>query len=252
MYRFGDGTPFPLKENFIDTIVAAVDCCAALYRAEVETEEREVRIIDAQKSAAEELKRLDALKSLIETAVSPMTGRKDSQVRPSDLAASRILDSAESILRQTRETVSKRHETATHDQPPIGMRERVRSAVSDFFRGHALPRTEWRVRWQAPISTEASASAEIGAQATRDLELTFQVSPESDSGWARPIRLADLMPGVAVDTTVDLGKGKRRSVRLDAFVITEISVAPGRESMVLRESDRKASPGLHIVMPRGA
>ena len=27
MYRYGDGTPFPLDENFIDTLTTAVETC---------------------------------------------------------------------------------------------------------------------------------------------------------------------------------------------------------------------------------
>src|SRR5688500_4275400 len=83
MYRFGDGTPFPLRENFIDTIVAAVDGCVSLYRIEQEVEDRILRQRESEKASAEELRRLDALKSLLETAVAPLLApRAGAAARP--------------------------------------------------------------------------------------------------------------------------------------------------------------------------
>ena len=72
MYRFGDGTPFPLSENFIDTIVGAVDCCVALFKLDAEAEAREERQRLTRRAADDEIRRLDALKVLIETAVTPL------------------------------------------------------------------------------------------------------------------------------------------------------------------------------------
>jgi hypothetical protein len=65
MYRFGDGTPFPLRENFIETLVAAVDCCVALYQVEARIDEHQARLRDVGRRAAEELHRLDSLQGLL-------------------------------------------------------------------------------------------------------------------------------------------------------------------------------------------
>lgn len=250
MYRFGDGTPFPLRENFIDTIVAAVDGCVALYRVEVEVEERMLRLREAEKSATEELRRFEALKGLIETAVAPlMAPRADRGTRPSEHAAARIFHDAEEIILAGKTEVAKLRERLTQEDKPTVLRERVRSILGDMFRAHALPRTEWRVRWQAPSSSDATATVDIGAQATRDLELSFLTAIPPDSEWVRAIGVAEIL-SAPVETMVDAGNGKRRTVRLDTYALTEVHIAPGRESITLRESARRASPGFHIILPR--
>ena len=252
MYRFGDGTPFPLRENFIDTIVAAVDGCVSLYRVEHEVEERILRQRESEKASVEELRRLEALKSLLETAVAPLLApRAGGPTRPSEHAAARIFHTAEEIIHQGKAEIAKQRERITQEEKPTVLRERVRAALGEIFRSHALPRTEWRVRWQAATSSEGVASVDIGAQATRDLDLSFLTTIPSDSPWAHPVTVSDWIAG-PIETMVQIEIGKRRAVRLDTYALTEVNIAPGRESIILRESGKRASAGLHIVLPRTA
>ena len=182
IYRFGDGTPFPLRENFIDTIVAAVDGCVSLYRVEQEVEDRILRQREQEKAAADELRRLEALKQLIETAVAPLLApRAGSSTRTSEHAAARVLHNAEEVIHQGKAEIAKLRERGPQEDKPSMRRDRVRSALGEIFRSHALPRTEWRVRWQAATSTEGIASVDIGAQATRELELSFLTTIPSDN-----------------------------------------------------------------------
>jgi len=247
MYRFGDGTPFPLVENFIETIVAAVDCCVAIFHRDSEAEAREERQRLSRRAADDELKRLDALKVLIETAVTPLLHKKDRPGRASQVAAQKIYDAASQIIRQSRLGVSRRRDTVSMEiAPPPD--EAVVAALEQFFRSHALPRTEWRLRWSAG---DGKASADVGAQATRELDLAFDVAIPADSEWAHPLSVSTLLHGVPIPSVVEL-RGKRRTMNLDTFTVTEVHVAPGRVAMVLRESSKKASAGLHIVMPHSS
>src|SRR5262245_36541826 len=107
MYRFGDGTPFPLRENFIETLVAAVDCGVALYQIEAQVDEHENRVHDARRRATDEMRRLDALEQLVESALGPLVGHKDERTgRVSEQAAVRILEAATTILRSSRSGVT--------------------------------------------------------------------------------------------------------------------------------------------------
>ncbi len=94
----------------------------------------------------------------------------------------------------------------------------------------------------------AAAAAEISAHATRHLELVFRASI-AGGFWARPIPMADLLPG-PVTAAVEGGKGRGREIRLDPTLLTEVTVGPGREAMVLRETGKKPGPGYHILLPR--
>jgi hypothetical protein len=248
MYRYGDGTPFPLPENFIETLVAAVDCCVAIYQVEARVEEHAARQREARRRAADELRRLDALHGLIETAVAPLIQHKDERSgRASEQAAGKIFEAATSIIRNSRAGVTRRRETATHEVLAPAVLEGVPAALGQFFSRHQLPRTEWHAHWQA--TPEAGASAEISGQVTRDLELVFRASFAEDGFWSRPIPMAELF-GVPVNAVIDGGKGRRRQVRLDPTVLTELQVAPGREAMVLREATKRTGLALHILMPR--
>ncbi|HEU5055546.1 MAG TPA: hypothetical protein VFU21_03450 [Kofleriaceae bacterium] len=245
MYRFGDGTPFPLSENFIETIVGAVDCCVALFELDSEAEARAERERLTRRAADDEIKRLDALKALIETAVTPLLVRKERRPRASQAAAQKIYEAAQQIIRQSRAGVARRRDTVIMEAVPPSADERVLEPLEAFFCAHALPRTEWRLRWSV---NDGRATAEVGAQATRELDLAFDVAIPRDSDWAHPMSVSALLRGLAIPSVIELN-GRRRSINLDAYAVTEVQVAPGRVAMVLRESTKKASPGLHIVMP---
>jgi hypothetical protein len=250
MYRFGDGTPFPLRENFIETIVAAVDCCVSLYQLEQEAEARQQRMSEARKSAADELKRLDALKALIETAVSPLLTRQEREPRTSEAAAERIFENANSIIRQSRAGVVKRRDTVVQEGASPERNDATLEVLSGFLRGHTLPRTEWSMRWQA--SGESGPVAEIGAQATREFDLSFAAEISAGSAWAGAQPAGDLVPDLSVATTIVAGSGRPRTVRLESFAVAEVQIAPGREAMLLRESGRRSPLGLHVVIPRSS
>jgi hypothetical protein len=244
MYRFGDGTPFPLSENFIETIVGAVDCCVALFHLDAEAEARVERERLTRRAADDEIKRLDALKILIETAVTPLLPKKG-RSRASEAAAQKIYDAAHQIIRQSRAGVARRRDTVIMDAVPPTADAHVLEALESFFCAHALPRTEWRLRWSA---SNGQATADVGAQATRDMDLAFDVAIPPDSDWARAMSVSSLLRGMAIPSVIELN-GRRRAINLETYSVTEVQVAPGRIALVLRESIKKPSPGLHIVIP---
>ncbi|MEM9491932.1 MAG: hypothetical protein AAGC55_22495, partial [Myxococcota bacterium] len=70
-YLYGDATPFPLQENFIDTISAATDACVALFTLDEELGERRRNATQLRKQAEEELNRLGVLSTALEVALRP-------------------------------------------------------------------------------------------------------------------------------------------------------------------------------------
>jgi hypothetical protein len=246
MYRFGDGTPFPLRENFIETLVAAVDCCVALYQVEAKVEEHHARVRDAGRRAAEEMHRLDALQGLIDTALAPLMARQQRPGSASEQAAARIAESVTGIIRNGRTSVTRKRDTASRQTIPPAVLEVVPAALGQFFHRHQLPHTEWHARWQA--GAQEGAAAEITALATRHLELVFRAS-FAGGFWSQPIPMADLFPG-PVTAIIEGARGRARHIRLDPTLLTELQVAPGREALVLRETGKRPGPGFHILMPR--
>src|SRR4029079_7671654 len=58
MYRYGDGTPFPLEENFIETLTAAVEACTNAFMPLTELDGRRERARAGRAEADRELARL--------------------------------------------------------------------------------------------------------------------------------------------------------------------------------------------------
>jgi len=50
MYRYGDGTPFPLDENFIETLTTAVETCTNAFvpLTDLDARERDGKLTVAQ------------------------------------------------------------------------------------------------------------------------------------------------------------------------------------------------------------
>src|SRR5678815_5215111 len=71
MYRYGDGTPFPLDENFIETITSAVEACTNAFMPLTELDGRRERARAGRAEAERELARLGELDKTLGTALAP-------------------------------------------------------------------------------------------------------------------------------------------------------------------------------------
>jgi hypothetical protein len=83
MYRYGDGTQFPLEENFIDTLTAAVEACAGAYTPIADLDDRKERAREGKRQADKELARLVELETAME-ATGDKFGPATSSVRTPD------------------------------------------------------------------------------------------------------------------------------------------------------------------------
>src|SRR5262249_7384257 len=71
MYRYGDGTPFPLEENFIETITSAVEACTNAFMPLTELDGRRERARAGRAEADRELTRLGELDKTLNGALAP-------------------------------------------------------------------------------------------------------------------------------------------------------------------------------------
>src|ERR1700755_1434716 len=71
MYRYGDGTPFPLDENFIETLTAAVETCTNAFVPLTELDARREKAKDIRREADKELGRLTELEAPAIAALIP-------------------------------------------------------------------------------------------------------------------------------------------------------------------------------------
>src|SRR6185503_11829317 len=79
MYRYGDGSPFPLDENFIETLTTAVETCTNAFVPLTELDARRDKAKDVRREADKELGRLADLEATVVGALvpfSPVDGKK--------------------------------------------------------------------------------------------------------------------------------------------------------------------------------
>lgn len=244
MYRFGDGTPFPIQENFIDTLLAAVDACVGTFSAAAEIDDRRDKAKAAKKEADDELRRFGMMEKAVEAALGPMKPSTDRTATPSQQAAARALAAARHAIVQSRATIDQRLQLLAGEPRMERALERTRTAVAMFFERHQLPETAWRWTWTASgARVHGDAMAVAGRfRATFDLDL--------QGPWTQVVRVGALVPGIeaVVPRKKLLGGTRRVRTSLDRCGVIGVERSPERWVMVLREHAGKPSAGWRVVL----
>ncbi len=251
MYRFGDATPFPLEENFIDTLLAATDAVAALFRADAAAEVKRQEAEAAGREARAELERLGNIAHAIEQALRPALG-PGRALSASEQAALKIAQSAASIIKQQRAAVEKRRDAAQHRLLELEPSDEVVAAVGELLLRHQLPRTSWSIHWVWSCETGASTCTLRSQTAGAELDAEYRAALPPESRWAQAVKVADLEPQLAIELQRETGWLKKhprmRAESLDRMWITQADLSAQQASFVLRRHARKPSEGYLIVM----
>jgi hypothetical protein len=242
MYRYGDGTPFPFEENFIDIVGAAVDSCAAMFAAAAQLDALRQKARDAKKEADAEGAKLAALERSIEGAVAlsqPSTAKDATMVQQTAL---RALEAARHAITASRGQLEKRVAAANAEPRVDRSMQAAFAAAARFFDGHALPRTAWSWHWKADGGAEATAFA---ARFT----VTFDL-PEVP--WNGAARIGALVPGLVAHLPRKrlVGKPAPQKIHLDKAGLVEAERDGEEISMLIREQVGKESCGWLITMDR--
>jgi hypothetical protein len=247
MYRFGDSTPFPLRENFIDTLGAVVDAAADLYRAEAVSDEAHRKAREARKAAADELRRLDALSALLQNTIAPLAPSGSTQ-RESDVATTRLLEAGRDVIARSRDAVVRRRDEAIQSNTTSRHHELARAALETLLVGHGLPHAQWSVEWSA---RDGGGHLSVALQATKALaaELAAVIPPAERLG--RALRVAELCPGLANATIADAVDRKRGSEKLGTLSVLEIDLSAAGLRMALGRPEKRTG-GLIVARRDGA
>ncbi len=242
MYRYGDGTPFPYEENFIDIVGAAVESCAAMFAAAAQLDALRAKARDAKRDADQEGAKLAALERSIEGAVAlsqPSVSRDASLVQQTAL---RALEGARHAITMARGALDKRSAAAAAEPRIDRAMQAAFAAAAAFFDTHHLPRTAWNWAWKAVGGAEATAFA---ARFT----VTFDLP---DAPWTGPARIGALVPGLVVRLPHKrmLGKPAPQKVQLDKGALMEAERDGEEITLVFREHAQKASAGWRVTLDR--
>lgn len=241
MYRYGDGTPFPFEDNFIDIVGAAVDACAAMFGAAAQLEGLRQKAQQAKRDADAEGAKLASLERSIEGAVAlsqPSQGKDATLVQQTAL---RALEAARHTIVQSRGQLEKRVQAALAEPRVDRAMQTSFAAAARFFDGHHLPRTAWSWSWKADAGAEATAFA-----------ARFTVTFDLDAPWAGPARIGALLPELIAHLPKKrmIGKPAPVKLHLDKGALLAVDRDGDEISMLIREHAAKPSCTWLITMDR--
>ncbi|HEY5952180.1 MAG TPA: hypothetical protein VIV40_42070, partial [Kofleriaceae bacterium] len=228
MYRYGDGTPFPLEENFIETLTAAVEACTNAFMPLTELDGRRERARAGRVEADRELGRLAELEKTLNGALAPynVPDRKGAQTQG---VAAKILATAKDAIRLARTQVEGRVQALEAEAGAGTAADAVLHALRPFFDHHQLPNAKWIMSWDV-----RGAEAHADAVATSG-RLTASFTLQLDA-FRTPIRVGDLADGVIVHMMKKglLGKAKPAPVELAKYVMVAYERTANEHTITLK------------------
>ena len=242
MYRYGDGTPFPLEENFIETLTSAVEACTNAFMPLTELDGRRERARAGRLEADRELGRLAELEKTLNGALAPynVPDRKGAQTQT---VASKILTTAKEAIRLARTQVEGRVQALEAEAGAGTASDAVLHALRPFFDHHQLPNAKWTMSWDV---RGPDVRAEAVMTAGR-LTATYILQVDAHRN---PIRVGDLAEGVVVHMMKKglLGKAKPAPVDLSRYVMVAYEKTGSETIVTLKEKPDRASQGLRFLV----
>jgi hypothetical protein len=243
MYRYGDGTPFPLDENFIETLTSAVETCTNAFVPLSELDSRRDRARETRKEAEKEASRLDDLEKTITAALGPYIPADKMKANNAQLVAQKLAGAAKSFIAEAKSQVDSRVRQMEAQASGRTSSDSVLKALRPFFDDHQLPKATWIMSWDVRGN---EAHADAVATAGR-ITASFSLTPDPYRG---PIRVEQLAEGVIVHMMKKgvFGKAKPAPVDLGKYVMVAFERTMKESVVTLKESANKASPGLRFAV----
>jgi hypothetical protein len=245
MYIFGDSTAFPLRENFLDTLLSTVRTCSALFSLECDLTKSLSEVQRVQAAAAVELAGLENLQNEL------IKSLKGAQGAASTQAAQLMSQAASKVLQQTRNQVNSLRDQAIAKATPGNVTTRVRGILSAFWVKNQLPHTRWSFFWR--IGQDGEARADLRAIA-KAVSVDFRTQIGSDQIWSAPILVSSLVPNIHVNIPIWTRRCKgtqTESESLSDYDIIEVDSSQSRQRFVLRRNG-KAKHAIMITLADAA
>ena len=248
MYRYGDGTPFPLDENFIETLTAAVETCTNAFVPLTELDARRTRAKDTKREAEVESQRLGELEATVASALGPYVA-PDKKASVTQAVAQKVAAAAKTTIAEAKRQIEGRVATIDSQAAPKTATDAVVKALGPFFEDHQLPKSLWIMSWDVRgAEPHADAVATAGP-----ITAAFQLTPDP---YRTPIRVDQLAEGVIVHMMKKgvFGKAKPAPVDLGKYVMVAFErMANGGLVVTLKENPNKSAAGLRFaVVDKGA
>lgn len=253
-YLYGDATPFPLEENFIETMCAAIDTCVALYQIDMELADKRRDANDIAAECDSEINRLAALSRAVEAALAPILPKSEGTYAAQSAAQS-ISAHASEVVKQMRMSVLRKRDDALHSPTQLNLGPRMLHALTPFVLRHHLPKTDWYMRWRGARQS-GEASLMFTSESACGLELGFRADIPAESRWLAPVRVEELVPSLRLELLHEGGWLKRKphgsKKAIHRFYITQVETSAEQVWLELRQHPIKPSLGYEIVLQNEA
>ena len=243
MYRYGDGTPFPLDENFIETLTTAVETCTNAFVPLSELDQRRERAREVRREAEKELGRLSDLEATVIgslLAFAPTDTKKPSLTQQ---VSQKITAGVKAAVGEARRQVESRVVAMEAQAAPKTASDAVLKALRPFFEEHQLPNAKWIMSWDV---RGAEPSANAVATAGR-ISASFTLVPDP---FRAPIRVEQLSEGVVVHMMKRgvFGKAKPAPIDLGKYVVVAFERNVHEAIVTLKENPNKSAQGLRFAV----
>ena len=245
MLRFGDGTPFPHDEGFLEVLVDVVSACTEMLTVTADMEDRHERARQKQHELLEEELKLERFEESVRVAATPSTSMHRPKPTHAELAFRRTVAAMQHAVKHSREQLKLAAEANAAELAWDESAQQVEVAAGGFFEHHVLPGMIWSWSWNAMSTTPGICATARGTRFTVEFEL------EHDAMWHAPIRISELASEVMIELPRRrwFGKPIVAPVSLDRCVLVEARCGTEERSLVIQER-AKASPSWRIVLPR--
>jgi len=242
MYRYGDGTPFPLDENFIETLTAAVETCTNAFVPLTELDARRERARELRREAEKEIGRLADLDATVNGALLQFLP-SDKKATLTQQVAQKISAGVKTSIAEARRQIDGRVAATDAQAAPRTAAEGVLKALQPFFESHQLPNAKWIMSWDV---RGAEPSANAVATAGR-LAASFSLVPDP---YRAPIRVEQLCEGVVVHMMKKgvFGKARPAPIDLGKYVVVAFERNSHEAVVTLKENPNKSAQGLRFAL----
>jgi hypothetical protein len=246
MYRFGDGTAFPLEENFIDTLTHVVEACTQAFSPLAELDARREKALLAERDSQREVERLLDLDRVVESALGQFingTGTGGGTGGLAQATALKIVAATKQSVNAVRNQIEGRARALLAEAEPRNVADRVQSAMAPFFERAELPGTTWVTSWDgrgAIAHAEAvSTSGRLSAAFTLDLS----------GPWQQPIKNEQFASEVILHLVRKRTFGKAKPTPLDLGKMLMVSIEQrARETVIGMRENAKTQAGYRFVL----
>jgi hypothetical protein len=232
MYRFGDGTAFPIEENFIDTLTVAVEACTNAFSLLAELDARREKAQAAERESQREVERLVELDRAVAAALAPFLPAGPGNTGLAQATAGKIIAATKQSVSAVRGQVESRARALLAEAAPATIADRVQAALAPFFERVELPGAKWSLSWDARTgAARAEASAVAG-------KLSASFSLDATSQWIGPIRNDTFASDVVVHLVRKRAFGKAKPTPTDLSKMLMVAIEHNSREVVLwvRES----------------